>query len=106
MEDHGKMKKLAAATYVIFFLPFLTMAKNDSFVNYHFKQSVALLISVLAARGVLALLIYWSLGRGLSLFFAFVIWAGFAVGVIYGILNSLAGNTKPLPFIGKHAEKL
>jgi len=106
MEDHGKMKKLAVATYLIFFLPFLTMAKNDSFVNYHFKQSVALVVAGLTGQGVISILGFWGLGYGLLIFLVYVLRALMVFGVIYGILNSLAGNTKPLPFVGKYAEKL
>ena len=106
MTNQGNVKKLAASiTYIIFFWPFLTGTKGDIFVNYHFKQSVGLVIAGLIGQGVISVLGWWGLGYGPAIFLIYALRILLIVGVILGIKNASAGNTKPLPWIGNYAEK-
>lgn len=89
---------MAVVAYIIFFLPFLTEAKRDPFVKYHVRQGLALFLVGLITRTVV-----WIPFIG-----GFLLWPlnlFFSILFIIGIMNALGGKQKPLPVIGKFAEK-
>ena len=93
---------MAIVAYIIFFIPLLTEAKNDLFVKYHVKQGLVVFIGWIVMWIIGNFLGYgfyvgWILARLLNLFL-FVL-------VIIGIINAIKGEKKPLPIIGKFAEK-
>ncbi|HKY74090.1 MAG TPA: hypothetical protein VJ246_02135 [Patescibacteria group bacterium] len=101
-----KNTAMAAIAYVLFFIPLLTDAKKDSFVMFHVKQSIVLLIAgvgwSIAAKflyyipvlGVIAGL------AGLVIdIFLLIVW-------VKGIMNALGGKTEELPVIGMYAKQL
>lgn len=87
---------LAALSYVgILFLVPLLFAKKTDFVRFHLRQGVVLFVAE-----VIASIIGW---------FPIVGWAlGIAVFIlaVMGILQALAGEMRPLPFVGKYAQRL
>lgn len=106
MTQTSKGQKVAAITYVIFFWPFLVGAKRDEFVKYHLKQAIGLVIFALAGQGVISICNYWGAGSGFIKFLVWVLRILLVIGVVTGIRNALAGKVRPLPYIGKYAEKL
>jgi uncharacterized membrane protein len=88
---------MAIVAYILFFVPLLTEAKNDTFVKYHVKQGLALLIvSIITAVFAQIPIIRW---------FYWILNIVVLVLFIMGILNAVSGKEKPLPLIGKFAEK-
>lgn len=76
----------------------LLIKKKDKFIHYHSKQGLMLLIVGVGVSIISKLPIMgWILGPLLSVA-VFIIW-------VYGIVNVLTAKTKPLPIIGKTAEK-
>ncbi len=99
---------MAVVAYLVFFLPLLTEAKKDPFVKYHVKQGLGLLITFFALR-FLTLFLIAPLFYMLGFLFMFVLWATnlFLVALlILGMMNAAKGEEKPLPLIGKWADKL
>ena len=97
--DAEKNKGMAILAYIIFFIPLLA-AKDSKFAMYHAKQGLMnfiLAVVVSIASGVIPFIgwfiISW-VGSILVLVFA-----------IMGIINAAKGEMKPLPVIGKLAEK-
>ena len=95
----SKNTTMAVIAYILFFVPLLTDAKKDPFVKYHVKQGLALFVCALAV----------------SLFFqvlpflfaiAWVLDILVIVLLVIGIMNASRGEQKPLPIIGKFAEKI
>lgn len=97
--------RAAAITYVIFFWPFLVSGKKDEFLNYHFKQSIGLVIFGLAGQGIISICGYWGFSFSFIMFLVYALRILLVVGMLAGIKNALAGKTYPLPYIGKYAEK-
>lgn len=96
---------LAGFTYLVFFLPLLVGEKHDSFVKYHMKQAIGLLITVLAAQGLIKY-VYEIGAGGLTNPMAWALRIFALIWVILGFMNTQNGVEKPLPWIGKYAEKL
>ncbi|MCR4261128.1 MAG: hypothetical protein NUV96_02265 [Candidatus Colwellbacteria bacterium] len=99
---------MAVVAYLIFFLPLLTEAKKDPFVKYHVKQGLGLLISFFVLRFLTLFLIAPLFYLSVSLFML-VLWATnlFMLALlILGMMNASKGEEKPLPLIGKWADKL
>lgn len=98
---------IAAATYLVFFLPWI-MGEKDEFVVYHQKQAIILAIAGLAGQGAIGVLGYWFASFWLfgawSLLFLPLLWA-LRIFMIYeavmGIKAALAGEKHELPWIGK-----
>lgn len=100
-----KNSTLVGLTYIIFFLPFLTGDKNDGFVKYHMKQAIGLLIAVTAGQGLIDYA--YNIGAyGLIHPMAWVLRVFAIVMVVLGFMNAQNGAEKPLPWIGKYAERL
>jgi len=89
---------MAIVAYILFFIPLLTEQKNDSFVRYHVRQGFALFITecvvFLAGQVVFSAWLSWLLN--LAVFALFII----------GVINAAGGKEKPLPLIGRLAEKV
>jgi len=92
--NDGKIFGFVAYLGLIGFIVVLLTKKDNKFAIYHAKQSLVLII--------------------VSIISSFIIWIpiiGWAVGiaelvlVIMGIVNALNGQAKPLPIIGKFADK-
>lgn len=93
----GKNTTMAIVAYILFFVPLLTDSKNDSFVKFHVKQSILLvLVSVLnMVLGTIIPFIWLFVGPIISL--------GILVLLIIGIINAANGKEEPLPVIGQFA---
>ncbi|WP_159888292.1 hypothetical protein [Paenibacillus puerhi] len=92
-EDAKANQVIAAAAYILFFLPLLA-ARESRFAMYHGNQGLVLLLAAIASNIVLSLIPL----LGLLL----VPLANLAVLVlcIIGILHAVNGEMKPLPLIG------
>ena len=90
---------MAIVAYFLFFVPLLTDAKNDPFVKYHVKQSLALVIAIVLSWVIAIVPVIGWLLAILMPIFILVLW-------IIGIINAAKGETKPLPLIGQYAEKI
>lgn len=103
MTDHKqKNTKLAMLTYLVFFAPQFTTAKNDEFVMYHQKQAIGLLLFAFVLQGIISILGYWG-GPQSAL-----VWPVRAILIYLLIMGMMAvqrGETKLLPWIGKYAER-
>lgn len=87
---------MAILSYVgiLVLIPLLTDAKSDSFVKFHIKQGLVLLIT-----SVLVSVISWIPVIGWA--------AGMAVFVLFiiGIVNAAGGKEQALPIIGQFGDK-
>ena len=100
---------IAACAYILFFLPLFTSARKDQFVQYHTKQGIGLFIFAAALRGVLAALggpPYVPFGSTLSSLLLQPAHLVLIIFIVIGLMNAFRGEMKPLPVIGKYAEKL
>lgn len=102
--DSSKEKDtgMAIIAYFLFFVPLLTESKDDPFVKFHVKQSLLLILAMLAL-GVVSSIPF--IGWILSVIIVpvggclvFVLW-------VIGLLNAINGKTEYVPLIGKYAEK-
>ncbi len=105
MEENQKEEKntgMAIIAYILFFVPLLTESKNDPFVKYHVKQGLVLFIVAIIVSMIDRLLFFIpTIGWGLVYLLGF-----FMLGLlITGIMHAARGEQKPLPLIGKFAEK-
>ena len=105
MEEISKKEKntgMAIIAYILFFVPLLTDTKNDPFVKYHVKQGFVLFIAAMIVWVIdRFLLLIPIIGWGLMYLLGFFLLSLFIIGVI----NAMGGKQKPLPLIGKFAEK-
>jgi len=99
-ETQKKNTTMAIVAYILFFVPLLTEAKNDPFVKYHVKQGLSLFICGVAVSFLSGILSWFF--RWISSLLSFGVFILFIIGVI----NASKGEEKPLPLIGKFAEKL
>ncbi|MCX6730043.1 MAG: hypothetical protein NT058_00890 [Candidatus Portnoybacteria bacterium] len=91
---------MAIVAYILFFIPLLTDAKKDSFVRYHVRQGFLVFLCAVAVwiiRGILTWRFY-----GITNLLNLVV----LVFAIIGIVNAANGQEKPLPLIGKFANKI
>jgi uncharacterized protein len=75
--------------------------KDDPIVKYHFKQWLVLIIAYFIIIAVSIPLMFILIGFGtllIGLIFCFVLW-------IMGMINAFSGIQKPLPIIGKFADR-
>jgi len=91
---------MAVIAYILFFIPLLTDSKNDPFVKYHVKQGLIIFIGW-AIVWVIGSIFPWQLLMIIRLLNIFVF-----VLMIFGILNAIQGEKKPLPLVGKFGEQL
>ena len=98
-----KNTTLAAVAYVLFLIPLFTSERKDLFVKYHVRQAIGLLIVVLAAQGIISIMGY--LGIGSRILLIWLLRLFLVVQVVLGVSNALKEEMKPLPWLGKYAEK-
>ena len=110
---HPDQKRtLAALTYVVFLLPLLAGANKDRFVHYHFVQAMGLVLVALALQGIISLTGYWSYALdsaflgSLKMLVLWLVRFFLLYLVLMGAKTAVAGETKPLPWIGEYAIKL
>lgn len=95
----GKNVGMAVICYlgILVLIPLLTDAKNDSFVKFHIKQGLVLLIlEVIVSIFWVIPVLGWILGAIGS--------AILLVLTIMGIVNSASGKEEKLPLVGQYAE--
>ena len=94
-EDIAKNKGISALAYIIFFIP-LIACPNSVFGKFHANQGLLLLITAVIGSIILSIIpiIGWIL---LPLFSLAVF-----IFAIVGIVNTVNGNSKELPLIGKY----
>ena len=96
--DDKKLMGILSYLGILVLIPLLTDAKKDSFVKFHVKQGLVLLITEVAASFIIRILFFaWMLAPlvGLATF----------VLLVMGIMNVVNGRTKELPVIGHFANK-
>lgn len=82
---------------ILFLVPLL-VRKNDTFVQFHAKQGLALFICEVATCLIAWIpVIGWIIGL--------VAWIMWLILAITGIMNVVKGKQVPLPVIGKLGEK-
>ena len=94
------MMAICAYLWILIVIPFLTDAKSDSFVKFHLKQGLVLLIFD-AIGWVVGAFIGWFPLIGWLIVFLW--WIISLLLVIMGIMNVLRGEEKELPWIGQYA---
>lgn len=89
-------KVIAMLSYFIFFLPLL-VAKESKFALYHANQAFNLFLLFVAVSviGTILPVIGWIIIAPLGTVFCLVL-------MVMGIINSLNGEEKELPVIGKY----
>ena len=92
-----RINPLAILSYIgiLVFIPWL-MAKNDKFVMFHVKQGITLFIAEVITWGISFIPV---VGTIIAIIFN-IIWLVFSV---IGIINTLEGEKKELPYIGQYA---
>lgn len=90
---------MAIVAYFIFFLPLLTASKDDPFVKYHVKQSVALLVVGIAFFILESILPFGFILSGPVGLGMFVLW-------VIGVMHAAQGKMEPVPVIGQFADKI
>ena len=105
----SKKSVLAALAYICFVIPLLTKSRDDGFVRYHIKQGVGFFITAMALRGIIAAIAgppYTVLGGMLSGLLLQPVNLVLIILFVFGVMNVFRGEMKPLPVIGKYAEKM
>lgn len=103
-------KTMAILAYIFFLIPLLA-ARDKKFAMYHTEQALILWIAFIVIYIVMWILIFiiGKISSGLACVVSFgmlVPWIAYVVLWIMGLLNSIGGKVKPLPFIGAYGEKL
>jgi uncharacterized membrane protein len=95
--DIEKNKAMAVLSYIIFFLPLITDAKDSKFAKFHANQSLAILIVWIGF-----LFVSVPLSFIVPFFFLISFFVGFAIMILWfiGIINALSGKMSELPLIG------
>lgn len=97
--DAEKNKAMGIVGYIIpilFFIPLVSDAKNSPFAKFHANQQLNLLLFLVIGQilgGILAFILI-----GFLVFF--VVWVGYIIFLIMGIMNVSKGEMKELPLIG------
>jgi uncharacterized membrane protein len=96
IQDMKKEAPLALLSYlhILVIIPLIFSKKSD-FVKYHSRQG-------------LMLLLFWIL-VGFSFYVPYLPWLLLIiifVDILYGIIHVVLGKTRPMPLIGKMAEKM
>ncbi|MDP3953369.1 MAG: hypothetical protein Q8P99_00900 [bacterium] len=102
-----KNTTLAVLAYLIFFVPLLTSSKGDSFVRFHVRQGLGLLITFFAFRFLTLFLLAPLISPLGSLYLGILYLTNIILVVLFalGVWNATQGEEKPLPFIGPLADK-
>ena len=103
-------KLMAILAYIIFLIPLLA-ARDKKFAMYHTEQALVLLIAwviIYIAFTILSIILS-KISSALSCGFGIIgilIWVGYVVLWIMGLINAAQGKLKELPIIGAYGEKL
>ena len=89
-------KTIGALCYLVFFAPGIFGKNNDSFLSYHSRQGLILLVSALAMQGAISIIGYWG---GPQYLLAWVVRAVLVYFAIIGASSAMKGETKPLPYL-------
>lgn len=81
---------------ILFFLPLVTEAKDNSFAKYHANQQLLLLLFLIIGNAAASILTVILIG----LLLYPVVWIYGLVCMVLGILNVVNDREKPLPIIG------
>lgn len=105
--SNNKGMALLAYLGILIIVPFLSEAKNDSFVKFHLKQGLVLIIAYIGTGIVSSMFSYvlYAIG-GLSFMLSFlfpVLYLGLFIINIIGIINAVNNRTQELPIIGGFA---
>lgn len=99
-EDVEKNKAMAIVGYIIpilFFIPLISEdGKKSHFAKFHANQQLNVLLFLVIGQmlgGILAVIL-------IGLLILFVVWVGYIVFLIMGIMNASKGEMKELPVIG------
>lgn len=98
-EEVEKNKVICALSYfgILFFLPLILCPKGSKYAKFHANQSLLILILSVVANIVFAFIgLIPVLGTILHILINIVIFAAF----LFGLINTLMGKSKELPFIG------
>lgn len=90
---------MAVVAYILFFIPLLTDAKNDTYVKYHVKQGFVLFLSWIVVYIINVILPYY------FSFIPMILNILLLVLLVVGIINAVNGKKEPLPVIGQLADK-
>jgi uncharacterized membrane protein len=107
-EARGDYRIWAVVAYLLFFVPLLVAeAKKSDFVRFHVRQGLGLFIAFFALRflTLIALAPLFVVVGWLSLILIPIVNIFLLAVLIIGIINAVNGERKPLPIIGKWAEK-
>jgi len=102
-EDAEKNKVFGILAYLgILFLVPLLAAKDSPFAKYHANQGLVLFVVWIAFAIVLGILnvVLWAVGLGFIGSILSLVYLGFLVLAVMGIINAAGGKCVPLPIIG------
>jgi uncharacterized membrane protein len=103
-------KLMAILAYIIFLIP-LIAARDKKYAMYHTEQALVLLIAwvvIYIAFTIVSIIISkisTALSCGLGIV-SILIWVGYLVLWIMGLINAAQGKIKELPIIGAYGAKL
>lgn len=111
-EETNKVMALLSYFGILVLVPILA-AKESPFARFHANQGLVLTIAMflyIIADGILTAILHAILWKGLGLWSIYslcgtvlnLLYVGFTVLAIIGIINVLKGQTKELPIIGKY----
>ncbi|MBU0457205.1 MAG: DUF4870 domain-containing protein [Nanoarchaeota archaeon] len=101
--DDGKVWAfLGIFLTVIGFIIVLLIKKNNRYAMYYAKQGLVLFIVYVAVGIVNGIIAFIPFGKSIGL----LLWIGMFVLWIIGIVYSLSGEEKEIPFIGEFAKKI
>ncbi len=81
---------------ILFFLPLVTEAKDNSFAKYHANQQLLLLLFLIIGNTAASILTVILIG----LLLYPIVWIYGLICMVLGILNVVNDREKPLPIIG------
>ncbi len=102
-DSSNKLMAILAYLGILALIPYLTKS-SDPFVAFHTKQGIRLLIAEVAT-GLVAMFLMPMLGFVPGAFFLLamllnLVWLGWLVLSVLGIVNVLQNKKEPLPLIG------
>ena len=98
-DDAEKNKVFGILAYIIFFIP-LIAAKDSPFAKYHANQGLALFLTMIVSLTALTILEFVPFVGFVFGLLHVLVYLGFMVLVVLGIVNAAAGKCVPLPIIG------
>ena len=99
-KDRGKLWAILSYIFILWFIPLWIIEPRNDFAVYHAKQSFLLFLVGISVEvaGTIIPIIGWYLIVPIGGLAIFILW-------IIGVVNAATNNKKPLPIIGKYAEK-